>query len=366
MEVVNLIQGSQEWLDFRKEHYPASEAPVVMGAGKFEPKTPENLALVRLGVKTIDVSDFQQSIFDKGHHTEECARPLVEKMLGEPLSNMTGKIPADELNYDLSASLDGINFDGDILFEHKMWNESLASDVRNKDLKPFYYWQLEQQLLVSNAKKVIFVTSDAFVIKEDELEQIKDSIVQLSEPFQNDEGEMLYYAATNFEYMEYEAVKGRSEQLIAGWKEYEQIVAEILVDDDSWNTLAEKYIAINQQIEDFNLEKRKLQAQLKPYKTALIGAVKATGNKKVVGGGLEVAYSSRKGSLDEKKLLELLTPEQLETCRKSKSTAWRVKVTKLELDQEQIKASREKSGSISSVNVTIPVESVVLAGTYNF
>ena len=366
MEVVNLIQGSQEWLDFRKEHYPASEAPVVMGAGKFEPKTPESLALVRLGVKTIEVSDFQQSIFDKGHHTEECARPLVEKILGEPLSNMTGKIPADELNYDLSASLDGINFDGDILFEHKMWNEGLASDVRNKELKPFYYWQLEQQLLVSGAKKVIFVTSDAFVIKEDELEQIKESIVQISEPFQNDEGEVLYYAATNFEYMEYTAVKGRSDDLIEGWKEYERIVSEILVDDDSWNTLAEKYIALNQQIEDSKLEQKKLETQLKPYKNALIDAVKATGNKKIVGGGLEVSSSVRKGSLDEKKLLELLTPEQLEACRKDGSLSWRVKTNIATPTEEQIKASKGVVGETSSVNVTIPVESVVLAGTYNF
>mgnify|MGYP006185947583 CR=1 FL=1 len=37
-----------------------------------------------------------------------------------------------------------------------------AADVRAGDLDAHYYWQLEQQLLVSGAEKVIFVCSMAW------------------------------------------------------------------------------------------------------------------------------------------------------------------------------------------------------------
>ncbi len=119
MEAVNLIQGSPEWLAFRKDHYPASEAPSMMNVGKFEPKKTADLALVRLGLKVIEISDYQQKIFDEGHETEENARPLAAQIIGEPLSNMTGRMDVYELAMGLSASLDGVNFGGDILFEHK-------------------------------------------------------------------------------------------------------------------------------------------------------------------------------------------------------------------------------------------------------
>jgi len=49
---------------------------------------------------------------------------------------------------------------GETLFEHKLWNESLVAQVRAKELAPHYYWQLEQQLLVSGAECVIVVCSD--------------------------------------------------------------------------------------------------------------------------------------------------------------------------------------------------------------
>jgi len=48
----------------------------------------------------------------------------------------------------------------DIVFEHKLWNEKLAAAVRKGDIDPMYAFQMEQQLLVSGADKVIFVVSD--------------------------------------------------------------------------------------------------------------------------------------------------------------------------------------------------------------
>ncbi|MFT0547892.1 hypothetical protein ACMHYO_16375 [Allopusillimonas ginsengisoli] len=49
--------------------------------------------------------------------------------------------------------MDGLTMLGDIVFEHKLWNEELAEQVRAGNLDPHYYWQLEQQLYVAEASR---------------------------------------------------------------------------------------------------------------------------------------------------------------------------------------------------------------------
>ena len=186
MKIHNVAQGSAEWHALRAQHFTASEAPAMMGASKYQTRT-ELLTLKKTGIAP-DVTPSQQFIFDKGHATEALARPLVEVMIGEELYPVVGT------EGNLLASLDGATELGETLFEHKLWNESLVAQVKAEDLAPHYYWQLEQQLLVSGAERVIFVCSDG--------------------------------TAENFVSMEYRPVAGRAEQLIEGWKQFEADLAE--------------------------------------------------------------------------------------------------------------------------------------------
>ncbi|UXZ98865.1 YqaJ viral recombinase family protein [Pseudomonas phytophila] len=185
MKIHNVAQGSAEWLALRAEHFTASEAPAMMGASKYQSRT-ELLTLKKTGIAP-DVTPQTQRIFDKGHATEALARPLVEVMIGEELYPVVGT------SGNLLASMDGATMMGETLFEHKLWNESLAAQVRAGDLAPHYYWQLEQQLLVSGAERVIFVCSDG--------------------------------TEQNFVSMEYRPVPGRAAQLVDGWKQFEQDLA---------------------------------------------------------------------------------------------------------------------------------------------
>ena len=188
MKIHNVTQGSSEWHSLRAGHFTASEAPVMMGASKYQTRT-ELLAAKKSGIAP-EVTSSQQFIFDKGHAAEAGARPIAEEQIGEEL------YPIVCTEGNLLASLDGATMLGDTIFEHKLWNESLAAQVRAGDLEPHYYWQLEQQLLVSGAEKAIFVCSDG---TED-----------------------------NFVSMEYRPVPGRAEQLVAGWKQFEQDLAEFV------------------------------------------------------------------------------------------------------------------------------------------
>lgn len=182
MQVHNVQQGTPEWHALRANYFTASEAPAMMGASKYQTRN-DLLAMKKTGIAE-EVTPQQQAIFDRGHATEELARPLVEEMLGEELYPIVGT------SGNLLASMDGATMLGDTLFEHKLWNQKVVAQIHAGELEPHYYWQLEQQLLVSGAERVIFVCSDG--------------------------------TSDNFEHLEYRPVAGRREQLIAGWAQFEE------------------------------------------------------------------------------------------------------------------------------------------------
>jgi len=111
---------------------------------------------------------------------------LLEQDIAEELYPVSGTSDCGQY----SASYDGLTMMEDTAFEHKLWNESLAEAVRNKDLPPEYYWQLEHQLLVNpDILEIHFVVSDGTREKR--------------------------------ESMLYRRVSGRAEQLIRGWAQFQ-------------------------------------------------------------------------------------------------------------------------------------------------
>lgn len=153
MEIHDLIQGSDEWAAFRLAHHGASEAAAMLGLSK---KTTRNelLRIKHTGTPK-EFSDWvQKSILDHGHEVEAMARPLIEAILGEDL------YPATCSDGKLSASCDGLTMLGDTAFEHKQWNEELAASVRAGALPEEHMPQCQQIMMVSGARRVIFVVSD--------------------------------------------------------------------------------------------------------------------------------------------------------------------------------------------------------------
>lgn len=152
----NLPQSSPDWHAFRAKHFGASELSAAMGQSKYTTRT-DLLQEKATGIsKEIDART--QALFDKGHAAEAAARAIAESIIGEELSPMVMSLEVDEL--PISASLDGITFDGEIIFEHKLWSEKLAAQVLDDNLEEHYKRQMDQQLMVSGAKKCLFMTSD--------------------------------------------------------------------------------------------------------------------------------------------------------------------------------------------------------------
>lgn len=205
MEILNLVPNTEEWEKAREESFNASEAPAMMNASKYMSRN-ELLALKKTGKKK-PVDDFTQSLYDSGHKAEAMARPILELIELEDFPAIVGRVEIDCLV--LQASLDGY---GDFTltpWEHKLWNEALAENVRNGILEPHYYWQLEHQLLVADTDRCIFTVSDG--------------------------------TRDNKEQMIYNSAPERREELIAGWKQFSidlevyevKAVAELVVAKES-------------------------------------------------------------------------------------------------------------------------------------
>jgi putative phage-type endonuclease len=156
MKVLNVVQGSPEWLAIRATTYNASELSAAAGKSKYMTRD-ELLQQKKTGISA-EVDGAKQALFDRGHASEAAARPFAEEIIGEELSPTTGMIEIDGLK--LLASFDGITFGDDFIFEHKLYGDALAAAVRAGELDEHYTMQMDQQLLISGASKCLFITSD--------------------------------------------------------------------------------------------------------------------------------------------------------------------------------------------------------------
>lgn len=156
MKIHQLIQGSPEWLAYRAQHFNASDAPAMLGCSPYKTRA-DLLRELHTGLAAA-VDDATQRIFDAGHRFEALARPLAEQIIGEELYPVTGS------EGRLSASFDGLTLAEDIAFEHKSANAELrailaSNSTTGADLPKHYRVQMEQQLMVSGAQRVLFMAT---------------------------------------------------------------------------------------------------------------------------------------------------------------------------------------------------------------
>jgi len=157
----DLQQGTPEWHALRNRvKHTASDLAAIRGNSKYKTRA-QAVREAATGIKP-EVSEFQQKKFDEGHATEAKARVIVEQMIGEDLYPSTATTD-DEY---LLASSDGATMLSDTGYEHKLWNEDIAAQIRASiesnacQLHPMYTDQMDQQIAVYGFERIIFVTSD--------------------------------------------------------------------------------------------------------------------------------------------------------------------------------------------------------------
>ena len=143
MKIVQLTQGTPEWLDYRLKMRNASETAAVLGASPW--MTPYQLWLVKTGRATTKATVAMQH----GTNLEPAARAAYEAQTGavmQPLVVQDGPY---------SASLDGIDLDGQLILEikcpYKAQASALWTDAMVGVVPEHYNLQVQHQLMVSGA-----------------------------------------------------------------------------------------------------------------------------------------------------------------------------------------------------------------------
>lgn len=141
--IVKLVQGSPEWLEYRRTMRNASETPAVVGVSPW--LTPYQLWLVKTGRSTQAVTPAMQH----GTKLEPEARAAYETLTGyvmQPLVLQEG---------EYSASLDGITLAGDLVLEVKCpfrgRQSRLWKAAQTGETPAYYAAQIQHQLMVSGA-----------------------------------------------------------------------------------------------------------------------------------------------------------------------------------------------------------------------
>lgn len=157
MQTKNLIPGTPEWHAHRSTHRNASDAPAMLGCSPYKTRA-ELLRELATGIGAEHDAATERRFAD-GHRFEALARPLAEKIIGDDLAPVVGVLEGTKL----SASFDGLTLMGDTAFEHKSLNDDLRGCMKDQgngySLPKHYQVQMEQQLLVSGAERVLFMAS---------------------------------------------------------------------------------------------------------------------------------------------------------------------------------------------------------------
>ena len=204
MQTHQLIQGSPEWHQHRANHWNASDAAAMLGISPHKTRS-ELLHEYHTGISK-EPDWMTQERFNEGHRTEALARPIMERIIGEALS------PVTVSDGKFSASCDGLTFNDDIAFEHKLLNEGLAAAIRSNELPEYHQPQAQQILMITGAKELYFCCSDG--------------------------------TSDNMQWMVVKPIKAWGKRLIDGWAQFEKDLKSYVPPEIEEKPIAEAVIAL--------------------------------------------------------------------------------------------------------------------------
>lgn len=147
-KIIDLQQGSDEWLSFRECHIGASDAPIIMGKSPW--MTMEELWEIKAGFRKPKPKTAKMQ---RGNDLEDEARKLlIEKTNVE----FTPIVLKSTMHPFLSASLDGINDDFDTICEIKCPNPKTHQEALNGFIPEYYMIQIQHALMVSGANQCYY------------------------------------------------------------------------------------------------------------------------------------------------------------------------------------------------------------------
>ena len=281
MEFINLIQGSPEWLAFRKERIGASEAPSIMGISPYT--TPYKLWLEKLGAYT----QKDNAAMARGRALESTALECFEKKTG---LCMFPKVVESKEHKFLIASLDGLDLDQKNIVEIKC-NGAKNHEMALKGNIPIYHYaQLQHQLMCTGLEMVYYFSydgKDGVIIEVGREDEYIKTMVALEKKF--------YDCMINFE-----PPKLNERDFIS-------------MEDEQFVSIATRLLELRQN--------RKLIESEEEYLTKEL--INKAGGLNVIGGGIQITKVLRKGNVDYGSIPEIKGID-LDKWRKEATESWRI------------------------------------------
>lgn len=139
---VDLVQGSQEWLDFRRTKRMASETPIIMGLSPWQ--KPKDVVKAKRGENAK-----ANYAMRRGQELEPVARDVYQGIVGVLR-------PGVFVSGDYGASLDGIDLFNELIVEIKCPMKGKDSDLwkqaENGEIPEHYSVQMQHQMMVTDIK----------------------------------------------------------------------------------------------------------------------------------------------------------------------------------------------------------------------
>lgn len=258
-----LIQGTKEWLDFRKDRIGGSDAPVIMKVSPYN--TPYQLWLNKLGVFETEETEAMK----KGKEIEPIVRDWLRKTQGIDTS------PCVKINPERTwqiASMDGMTEDEKTYIEIKYANEDDHELAENGRIPKKYMPQLQHQLAVCHIDMIYYVSFNCFRICIVEVRRDEEYIKKL----------------TDEEYVFWECLQN----FVAPELTSQDVIQRT---DTNWIRLSSKLLEVESEIERLSETQKSLRKEL----------FNLCDNKNTVGGGICVSKVYRKGNIDYSQIPEL-------------------------------------------------------------
>lgn len=144
MPIINLQQGSEDWLEYRLSRIMATDISVINLSNPFKSEIElwEEKLKMRPGSKLNDA-------MKRGHDLEPVAREIACKELG---LDFTPIVYESDEHYWAAASLDGYCEDNKIILEIKCPKEKTHLETFDQIIPMYYQDQIQWQFLTTKAK----------------------------------------------------------------------------------------------------------------------------------------------------------------------------------------------------------------------
>lgn len=150
MKIIELEQGSQEWLSWRQKHITATDSAIILGLNHW--KDAHQLWQEKMGF--VEPEPINEAM-KRGSLLEAEARNLLSDKLQIDFEPMV--IESSDYPW-MGASLDGISLSHSYICEIKCMKLSKHLQVSNENLDPCHKAQMMHQLACTNANAVFYAS----------------------------------------------------------------------------------------------------------------------------------------------------------------------------------------------------------------